>query len=217
MRKPKISKVKYCLADIDYICPECGHKFLKETDGEYAKKFTACKDKLLSYSENYCPYCNHKFDNTELLNPYSIIDKYVSDTIVKKLFNYMLIIKKQFSLYHTKKTKTSFFVTNIQNLAQNDMRSHQTPASSIPANLKPNLFSRHQEAYSGFLQLCNMNKNIFSRFLFQDKTISLPQTKPFNPACSHRTPFYIKYCFKKNTIINIVRSQTIKYPRHKKS
>lgn len=89
MRKPKISKVKYCLADIDYICPECGHKFLKETDGEYAKKFTACKDKLLSYSENYCPYCNHKFDNTELLNPYSIIDKYVSDPIVKKLFNYM--------------------------------------------------------------------------------------------------------------------------------
>lgn len=85
MKKPKISKVKYCIYDFEYICPECGHKFLKETDGEYARKFTACNEKFLSSTENYCPYCNHKFDNTELLSYFAVIKKYVKDPIALKL------------------------------------------------------------------------------------------------------------------------------------
>lgn len=53
MKKPKVSKVKYCIVDLDYICPECGHMFLTTTDGEYARKFTACKEKFLTSTENY--------------------------------------------------------------------------------------------------------------------------------------------------------------------
>lgn len=62
MRK-KISNIKYTLASLDYLCPEC-HKVIKKQD----KFYVPCNiDKWGSMYTNTCPNCGKSFDKAKLM------------------------------------------------------------------------------------------------------------------------------------------------------
>ena len=62
MAKKKVSKVKYSLQEVDYICPEC-HKYVpNKVDGKY---FVPSSLEIWGdMFTNTCPHCGYSFDNT---------------------------------------------------------------------------------------------------------------------------------------------------------
>jgi len=62
MAKKKVSKVKYSLQEVDYICPEC-HKYVpNKVDGKYF--VPASLEIWGDMFTNTCPHCGYSFDNT---------------------------------------------------------------------------------------------------------------------------------------------------------
>ena len=61
----KISKVKYSLQDIDYICPECHKAIIGKIDGKFF-----IPSSLEDWDKNYtniCPHCGTCFGNTTFI------------------------------------------------------------------------------------------------------------------------------------------------------
>ena len=84
MRK-KVSKVKYTLASIDYLCPDC-HKKIKKQE----KFYVPCNiDKWGSMYTNTCPNCGKTFDKAKLLI-FPHIENYLKNCnpIIKVLLDY---------------------------------------------------------------------------------------------------------------------------------
>lgn len=84
MRK-KVSKVKYTLASLDYLCPEC-HKVIKKQD----KFYVPCNiDKWGDNYTNTCPNCGKSFDKAKLMI-FPHIEQYLEncDPNIKVLLDY---------------------------------------------------------------------------------------------------------------------------------
>lgn len=63
--KKKISKVKYSLQEIDYICPECHEKVPSIVDSKYF--MPGSLEGWGSHYTNTCPHCGYSFDKTKFI------------------------------------------------------------------------------------------------------------------------------------------------------
>lgn len=84
MRK-KVSNIKYTLASLDYLCPDC-HKVITKQE----KFYVPCNiDKWGTMYTNTCPHCGKSFDNAKMMI-FPHIERYLKncDPNIKILLDY---------------------------------------------------------------------------------------------------------------------------------
>jgi len=85
--KKKISKIKYSLCNIDWLCPEC-HKDVSKLDKNFVPRSLEGGWENNGY-HNTCPYCGYSFDNTYMIM-FPHIERYFPDApeALLKLIDY---------------------------------------------------------------------------------------------------------------------------------
>lgn len=85
--KKKISKIKYSLGNISWLCPEC-HKDTMELDKHFIPRSLDGPWSCNGYT-NICPHCGYSFDNTDMIMfPHAEIDFPDAPDPLTRLINY---------------------------------------------------------------------------------------------------------------------------------